>query len=63
MLLPNTLFRSGCAAIVLTTHRARHNKYLLRELVRTHAGARAGAFDAILQTVDEEGLTGVCLSK
>uniref|UniRef100_A0A6N2K3D3 FAE domain-containing protein n=1 Tax=Salix viminalis TaxID=40686 RepID=A0A6N2K3D3_SALVM len=41
MLLPNCLFRMGCSAVLLSSHRRnfRHAKYRLEHLVRTRKGA------------------------
>lgn len=46
MLIPNTLFRMGCAAVVLTNRPAarRRAKYELRHITRVHLGADEAAY-------------------
>jgi 3-oxoacyl-[acyl-carrier-protein] synthase III len=46
MLIPNTLFRMGCAAVVLTNRPAarRRAKYELRHITRVHLGADETAY-------------------
>ena len=46
MLIPNTLFRMGCAAVVLTNRPAsrRRAKYELRHITRVHLGADKTAY-------------------
>lgn len=65
MLLTNTLFRMGGAAVLLSNkesekHRAR---YALKHTVRTHIGADDGAYQSVYQIEDDMGITGVRLSK
>lgn len=65
MLITNTLFRMGAAAVLLTNdtreqHRAR---YILKQTVRTHMGADDLAYDSIFQMEDKTGIRGVKLSK
>lgn len=47
MLIPNTLFRMGSAAIVLTNkpHERRRAKYELSHVVRVHLGADDTAYE------------------
>ncbi|KAL8167228.1 hypothetical protein V2J09_008727 [Rumex salicifolius] len=65
MLLPNCLFRVGGAALLLSNHTQdrRRAKYKLAYLVRTHRGAHDKAFRSVYQQEDENGKTGVSLSK
>ncbi len=51
MLIPNTLFRMGGAAILLSTRRCDRSraKYELLHSVRTHLGADDEAFNCIMQ--------------
>ncbi|GAV81424.1 FAE1_CUT1_RppA domain-containing protein/ACP_syn_III_C domain-containing protein [Cephalotus follicularis] len=65
MLIPNCLFRVGCAAVLLSNKgkdrwRA---KYKLVHVVRTHRGADDKAFKCVYQEQDDIGKTGVSLSK
>ncbi|CAL6095792.1 3-ketoacyl-CoA_synthase [Hexamita inflata] len=62
MLLPNTLFRAGCAAILFTNVNYKC-KYELKHIVRTHIGGDDNAHSCIVQTVDSDGITGVRLEK
>lgn len=65
MLITNTLFRMGCAAILLSNRPsdARRARYLLKCTVRTHIGSDDLAYDCIFQMEDKEGIRGVKLSK
>ncbi|XP_051210494.1 3-ketoacyl-CoA synthase 11-like [Lolium perenne] len=65
MLVSNCLFRMGGAAILLSNRRAarRRSKYQLVHTVRTHKGADDSAFGCVYQQQDEDGKTGVSLSK
>ena len=65
MLIPNTLFRVGASAAVLSARPADRTsaKYVLNALVRTHRGGDDGAFGCITQREDSEGTTGVSLTK
>lgn len=65
MLLQNTLFRCGAAAILLSnrnkdTSRAR---FRLLHTVRTHTGQSDECYKAVYQEEDAEGIKGVRLSK
>jgi 3-ketoacyl-CoA synthase len=65
MLIPNTLFRLGGAAAVLSSKRsdARRAKYELRHLVRTHMGQDDAHYGCVFQREDADGHVGVHLSK
>ncbi|KAL6867583.1 hypothetical protein ACP4OV_015607 [Aristida adscensionis] len=65
MLLPNCLFRMGAAAILLSNRRreARRAKYRLVHVVRTHKGADDRAYRCVYQEEDEQGYSGISLSK
>lgn len=65
MLLPNCLFRMGGAAVLLSNKPAdrRRAKYKLLHIVRTHCGANDLAFKCVFQEQDDQGKTGVTLSK
>ncbi|KAL9226548.1 hypothetical protein vseg_002348 [Gypsophila vaccaria] len=65
MLLPNCLFRLGCAAILLSNKRKekRRSKYQLLHVVRTHKGADDRAFKCVFQEEDSEGKVGISLQK
>ncbi|KAL6618758.1 hypothetical protein ACP70R_033897 [Stipagrostis hirtigluma subsp. patula] len=65
MLIPNCLFRVGGAAVLLSNRDAdrRRAKYRLKHVVRTHKGADDKAFNCVYQEQDDEGKTGVSLSK
>jgi len=65
MLLSNTLFRLGCAAVLLSN---RHEdvaraRFELETVVRTHSGGDDLAYDSVFQMEDSEGIRGVKLSK
>ncbi|CAK9142553.1 unnamed protein product [Ilex paraguariensis] len=65
MLIPNCLFRVGGAAVLLSnilSDRWRA-KYKLVHIVRTHKGADDKAFQCVYQEQDDNGKTGVSLSK
>lgn len=47
MLLPDSIFRSGCAAILVTNRKSPLNKYVLKEIVRTHTGKYSGAYGCV----------------
>ena len=47
MILPDSIFRSGCAAILVTNRRSTLNKYVLKEIVRTHTGKYSGAYGCV----------------
>ncbi|KAJ4832723.1 3-ketoacyl-CoA synthase 4 [Turnera subulata] len=65
MLIPNCLFRVGGAAVLLSNKSAdrRRAKYKLVHVVRTHRGADDNAFRCVYQEQDDNGKTGVSLSK
>ncbi|XP_047325623.1 3-ketoacyl-CoA synthase 9-like [Impatiens glandulifera] len=65
MLIPNCLFRVGCASALLSNKPAdrRRAKYKLIHVVRTHCGADDQAFNCVYQMQDDKGKTGVSLSK
>ncbi|TXG52216.1 hypothetical protein EZV62_021385 [Acer yangbiense] len=65
MLIPNCLFRVGGAAILLSnkSRDRRRAKYKLVHVVRTHKGADDKAFRCVYQEQDDDGKTGVSLSK
>lgn len=62
MLMPNILFRLGCAAVLLTADPT-DAKYRLRSLVRTHIGDQDDAYRCIYQTEDDVGKRGVYIGK
>ncbi|KAL9299603.1 3-ketoacyl-CoA synthase 9 [Arabidopsis thaliana] len=65
MLIPNCLFRVGGSAILLSNKGKdrRRSKYKLVHTVRTHKGAVEKAFNCVYQEQDDNGKTGVSLSK
>lgn len=65
MLIPNCLFRVGGAAVLLSNKSVdrRRAKYKLVHVVRTHRGADDKAFRCVYQEQDDNGTTGVSLSK
>ncbi|CAK9176370.1 unnamed protein product [Ilex paraguariensis] len=65
MLIPNCLFRVGGAAVLLSNKSVdrRRAKYKLVHVVRTHRGADDKAFRCVYQEQDDNGKTGVSLSK
>ncbi|KAJ8494118.1 hypothetical protein OPV22_015839 [Ensete ventricosum] len=65
MLVPNCLFRVGCAAVLLTNRSAAHrrSKYQLIHTVRTHKGADGSSYNCVFQHEDDQGKVGVALSK
>ncbi|XP_042500289.1 3-ketoacyl-CoA synthase 6-like [Macadamia integrifolia] len=65
MLLPNCLFRMGCAAILLSNRRkdSWRAKYRLVHLVRTHKGADDKAYRCVYEEEDPQGKVGISLSK
>ncbi|GJX82932.1 3-ketoacyl-CoA synthase 9-like protein [Tanacetum coccineum] len=65
MLIPNCLFRVGCAAVLLSNKSTdkKRSKYKLLHVVRTHYGSDDTAFKCVYQEQDEGGNTGVSLSK
>ncbi|VVA94893.1 unnamed protein product [Arabis nemorensis] len=65
MLIANTIFRMGGAAILLSNKKQdKHKaKYKLQHLIRTHVGSDNESYESVMQQIDEEGLVGVALSK
>ena len=65
MLIPNTIFRMGGAAILLSnkTSEARRSLYELEHIVRVHLGAQDDAFRCVYQHEDAEQKIGVELNK
>lgn len=62
MLLPAVLFRMGAAAVLLSTSRAK-SRFRLTHVVRTLTAAEDRAYRCAFQEEDEDGQTGVNLSK
>ncbi|XP_059647666.1 3-ketoacyl-CoA synthase 9-like [Cornus florida] len=65
MLIPNCLFRVGGVTVLLSNKTAerRRAKYKLVHVVRTHRGSDDRAFQCVYQEQDNNGKTGVSLSK
>ncbi|RYR62986.1 hypothetical protein Ahy_A04g020764 isoform C [Arachis hypogaea] len=65
ILIPNCLFRVGGSAVLLSNKCSvkRRAKYKLVHVVRTHKGADDKAFRCVYQEQDDDGKTGVSLSK
>jgi 3-ketoacyl-CoA synthase len=65
MLLPNALFRSNGAAVLLSSRPAdkRKSKYTVRHIVRTIMAADDEAYGCVWQTEDPEHIQGVRLRK
>ncbi|KAL1349424.1 hypothetical protein HN51_025928 [Arachis hypogaea] len=65
MLIPNCLFRMGASAVLLSNKSSdrRRSKYKLLHVVRTHKGSDDKAYKCVFQEEDDEGKTGVTLSK
>eukprot|EP00270_Netrium_digitus_P015891 TRINITY_DN5620_c0_g2_i1.p1 TRINITY_DN5620_c0_g2~~TRINITY_DN5620_c0_g2_i1.p1 ORF type:complete len:537 (-),score=124.00 TRINITY_DN5620_c0_g2_i1:76-1629(-) len=65
MLISNCLFRMGCAAILLSNRWVDGwgAKYKLMHTVRTHLGAKDKSYCCVAHGEDEEGHTGISLSK
>jgi len=65
MLLQNTLFRCGAAALLLSNRRcdARRARFQLLHTVRTHTGQSDDCYKSVFQEEDNEGIKGVRLSK
>ncbi|KAL6902398.1 hypothetical protein ACP4OV_005274 [Aristida adscensionis] len=65
MLVTNTLFRMGGAAVLLSNRRGdrRRAKYQLVHTVRTHRGASDQSYSCVTQEEDAAGRVGVSLSK
>ncbi|KAF6156732.1 hypothetical protein GIB67_033201 [Kingdonia uniflora] len=64
MLLSNTLFRMGGAALLLSNKRQDKStaKYVLQHLVRTNLGHDDQSYRSVFQEPDNDGLVGVALS-
>ncbi|PSC75078.1 3-ketoacyl-synthase 20-like [Micractinium conductrix] len=65
MLIPNTIFRMGSAAILLTSHAGERprSKYELQHVVRCHLGANDEAYKCVFQRPDDRQFIGVELDK
>ncbi|KAJ0805002.1 putative very-long-chain 3-oxoacyl-CoA synthase [Helianthus annuus] len=65
MLIPNCLFRVGGSAVLLSNKLVDRSraKYQLIHVVRTHRGSDDKAFRCVYQEQDDNGKTGVSLSK
>ncbi|KAF5733317.1 putative acyltransferase [Tripterygium wilfordii] len=65
MLIPNTLFRMGGAAIILSNRKQdkQKAKYKLQHLIRTHLGSDDQAHCSVIEQADQDGNVGVSLSK
>ncbi|PIN04232.1 Very-long-chain 3-oxoacyl-CoA synthase [Handroanthus impetiginosus] len=65
MLLPNTLFRMGGVAILLSNKKQDKvkSKYKLRYLIRTHMGSDDQSYESVFQQTDDTGKVGVSLSR
>ncbi|XP_056164716.1 3-ketoacyl-CoA synthase 4-like [Syzygium oleosum] len=65
MLVSNCIFRVGCAAALLTSEPARRPaaKFELVRSLRTHHGADDRSYRAAFQEEDDEGNTGIALTK
>ncbi|GAA0154470.1 hypothetical protein LIER_12442 [Lithospermum erythrorhizon] len=65
MMLTNCLFRLGGAAILLSNNSSDRScsKYQLKHVVRTHTGFEDSAFKCVHEEEDENGITGVKLSR
>jgi 3-ketoacyl-CoA synthase len=65
MLMTNTLFRVGGAAMLLSNKRrdSWRAKYELQHVVRTNLAANDAAYGCVFETEDDSGIRGVKLSK
>lgn len=65
MLIPNTLFRIGGAAVVLTNKPSWKSrcKYELEHVVRVHMGKDDKAYHCVFQREDDDGRVGVELNR
>nr|CAE01716.2 OSJNBb0050O03.6 [Oryza sativa Japonica Group] len=62
MLVPNVLFRMGAAAIIMSNSPEKA-RFRLGPIVRTLTAARDGDYRCAFQEEDDEGITGINLSK
>ncbi|RCV33551.1 hypothetical protein SETIT_7G091500v2 [Setaria italica] len=62
MLVPNVLFRMGAAAIIMSNSPERA-RFRLGPIVRTLTAAKDGDYRCAFQEEDDEGITGINLSK
>lgn len=65
MLVTNCIFRVGCAAAIVTRDPGKHRvaKMELVHSLRTHHGANDSAYRAAFQEEDDQGNTGISLTK
>ncbi|KAJ8755010.1 hypothetical protein K2173_015522 [Erythroxylum novogranatense] len=65
MLVANTIFRMGGVAVLLSNKRKdkRIARYKLHHLVRTHTGYNDQSYNCVFQQTDEDGISGVHLSR
>ncbi len=65
MLMSNTLFRMGGAAILLSNRKDDYNrsKFRILDTLRVHRGADKTSYDSVYQEEDKDGIIGVRLSK
>ncbi|GAV92535.1 FAE1_CUT1_RppA domain-containing protein/ACP_syn_III_C domain-containing protein [Cephalotus follicularis] len=65
MLLANCLFRMGGAAILLSNRKRdkQNARYELQHIIRTHLGSKDSSYKCVYQEPDDEGYTGVALSR
>jgi len=65
MLIPNTIFRMGSAAALLSNKRCEGGRalYKLQNLVRVHLGANDEAYRCVYQHADDNGTIGVELNR
>lgn len=65
MLIPNTIFRMGSAAVLLSNKQSERSRalYELKHVVRVHLGADDAAFRCVYQHADADGTIGVELNR
>lgn len=65
MLIPNTIFRMGSAAVLLSNKRTERRRalYELEHVVRVHLGADDKAYHCVYQHEDVDGVIGVELNR
>lgn len=65
MLIPNSFFRMGCSAVLLSNRRRDYTraKYRLEHIVRTHKGADDRSFRSVYQEEDDQRLKGLKISR